>query len=190
MSTVPGSRTTVPVRSRAWAGTSTTTSTVTTPSTHPRVAGKQPRRRPTAPSPPSSDSSPPPSDEDGDDDDDDRRRGLRRRLYLLNEDAQQRARGWRIRNITYTNTVTTVYEKGGGRRSVRRTSTRTSIPSPPPHRGRGREHGRARGRGRYKNSFINQVVLVACVADVEAIWLLNANEIRLDVANPPNDNGR
>ena len=58
------------------------------------------------------------------------------------------ARGRRIRNITHTNTVTTVYEEGGGRPSVRRTSTRTSSPSPPPvppRRGRGR--GRAHGRG-------------------------------------------
>ena len=86
---------------------------------------------------PSPDSSPPPSDEDGDDDDDDdddRRRGLRRRLDLLNEDAQQRARGRRIRNITHTNTVTTVYEEGGGRPSGCRTSNRTSSPSPPPPR--------------------------------------------------------
>ena len=51
--------------------------------------------------------------EDRDDNDDDRRRGLRRRLDLLNEDAQQRARGRRIRNITHTNTVTKVYEEGG-----------------------------------------------------------------------------
>ena len=74
------------------------------------------------PSPPSPDSSPPSDDEDGDDDDDERRRGLRRRLDLLNEDAQERARGRRIRNITHTNTVTTVYEEGG-RPSVRRTLT-------------------------------------------------------------------
>ena len=82
-----------------------------------------------------------PSDDDGDDDDEDRLRGLRRRLDLLNEDAQQRARGRSIRNITHTNTVNTVYEEGGGRPSVRRTSTRTSSPSPPstpPRRGRGR----------------------------------------------------
>ena len=75
-------------------------------------------------------------------------------MDLLNEDAQQRARGRRIRNITHTNTVTTVYEEGGGRPSVRRTSTRTSSPipppspPPPPRRGRGRGRGRARGRGR------------------------------------------
>ena len=73
------------------------------------VAAKQPRRRPRSPatSPPSS-PSPPPSDDEGDDDDEDRRRGLRRRLDLLNENAQQRARGRRICNITHTNTVTTV----------------------------------------------------------------------------------
>ena len=123
---------------------------MTTPTGRPTIAAKQPRRRPRVPSPPSPDSSPPPEDEDDDDDDDDRRRGLRRRLDLLNEDAQQRARGRRIRNITHTNTVTTVYEDGGGRPSVRRTSTRTSSPSPPrpPRRGRGRGRGRARGRGR------------------------------------------
>ena len=126
---------------------------MTTPSGRPRIAAKQPRLRPRVPSPPSPDSSPPPSDDDGDDDDEDRRRGLRRRLDLLNEDAQQRARGRRIRNITHTNTVTTVYEEGGGRPSVRRTSTRTSSPvpppsPPPPRRGRGRGRGRARGRGR------------------------------------------
>ncbi|CAH3173008.1 unnamed protein product, partial [Porites lobata] len=111
------------------AGTRTTTSTTTTPTGRPTVAAKQPRRRPRVPSPPSPGSSPPSDDEDGDDDDDDRRRGLRRRLDLLNEDAQERARGRRIRNITHTNTVTTVYEEGG-RPSVRRTSTRTSSPSP------------------------------------------------------------
>ena len=135
-------------RRSAGAGTRTPTSTVTTPSGRPRIAAKQPQRRPRVPSPPSPDSSPPSEDYD-DDDDEDRRRGFRRRLDLLNEDAQQRARGRRIRNITHTNTVTTVYEDGGGRPSVRRTSTRTSSPSPPtPRRGRGRGRGRARGRGR------------------------------------------
>ena len=137
-------------RRSAGAGTRTTTSTVTTPSGRSTIAAKQPRRRPRVPSPPSPDSSPPPSEDDDKDDDGDRRRGLRRRLDLLNEDAQQRARGRRIRNITHTNTVTTDYEDGGGRPSVRRTSTRTSSPSPPrpPRRGRGRGRGRARGRGR------------------------------------------
>ena len=137
-------------RRSAGAGTRTTTSTVTTPTSRPTIAAKQLRRRPRVPSPPSPDSSPPSDDEDEDDDDDDRRRGLRRRLDLLNEDAQQRARGRRIRNITHTNTVTTVYEDGGGRPSVRRTSTRTSDPSPPPpRRGRGRGRGRGRARGRH-----------------------------------------
>ena len=133
-------------RRRAGVGTRTTTSTVTTPGGRPRIAAKQPRRCPRVPSPPSPDSSPPPSD-----DDEDRRRGLRRRLDLLNEDAQQLARSRCIRNITHSNTVTTVYEEGGGRPSVRRNSSRTSSPSPPPsppppRRGCGR--GRARGRGR------------------------------------------
>ena len=139
--------TTARARRRAGAGTSTTTSTMTTPSTRPRIAAKQPRQRPAAPSPPS----PPPSDDDGDNDDDDRRKGLRRRLDLLNEDVQQRARGRRIRNITHTNTVTTVYEEGGGRPSLRRISSRTSSPSPsstPTRRGRSRGCGRAPGRAR------------------------------------------
>ena len=139
-------------RRRAGTGTTTTTTlTVTTPSARPRIAAEQPRRRPQELSPPFPDSSPPPSDDDGDDDDEDRRRGLRRRSDLLNEDAQQRARGRRIRNITHTNTVTTVYEEGGGRPSVGRTSTRTSSrspPSSPPRRGRGRGRTRGRARGR------------------------------------------
>ena len=135
-------------RRSAGAGTRTTTSTVMTPSGRSTIAAKQPRRRPRVPSPPSPDSSPPPSEDDDKDDDEDRRRGLRQRLDLLNEDAQQRARGRRIHNITHTNTVTTVYEDGGGRPFVRRTSTRTSSPSPPRPPRRGRGHGRARGRGR------------------------------------------
>ena len=147
-------------RRSAGAGTRTTTSTVTTPSGRPRIAAKRPRRRPRVPSPPAPDSSPPPSDDDGDDDDEDRRQGLRRRLDLLNEDAQQRARGRRIRNITDTNTVTTVYEKGGGRPSVRRTSTRTSSSSLPPS-----------------------------LPSTPRTWPLNANAQRRDVANPPDDNG-
>ena len=70
-------------RRSAGVGTKTTTSTVTTPSGGPRIAAKQPGRRPRVPSPPSPDSSPPPSEDDDDDDDEDRRRGLRRRLDLL-----------------------------------------------------------------------------------------------------------
>ena len=76
---------------RAGAGTTTTTSVVTTPSGRPRIAAKQPRQRPWVASPHSPDSSPPQSDDEGDDDDEDRRRGLRRRLDLLNEDALQHA---------------------------------------------------------------------------------------------------
>ncbi|CAH3046211.1 unnamed protein product, partial [Porites evermanni] len=123
----PPTITTAPTTTATQTRTRTTTSTVTTPTGRPTVAAKQPRRRPRVPSPPSPGSSPPSEDEDEDDDDDDRGRGLRRRLDLLNEDAQERARGRRIRNITHTNTVTTVYEEGG-RPSVRRTSTRTSGP--------------------------------------------------------------
>ena len=78
--TVPAGRTTMHARWRAGAGMSTTTLTVITPSTHPRVAGKQLGWRPPAPSPPSPNSFPPSSDEDGDDDDDDRQRGLRWQL--------------------------------------------------------------------------------------------------------------
>ena len=150
-STMTRPTTTTPARGRAGAGKLTTASTVTTPSTRSRIAAKQPQRRPAAPSAPF----PPPSDDDGDDDNDDRRRGLRRRLDLLNEDAQQRARGRRIRNIAHTNTLTTVYEEGGGRPSVRRTSTRTSSPSPPstpPRRGRGRGCGCGRARGLRRRS--------------------------------------
>ena len=49
----------------------------------------------------------------------------------------------------------------------------------------------AREKKRYKNSFLPPKVLVPCVADVEALWLLdvNANTPRPDVAHPPNDNG-
>ena len=173
-------------RHSAGAGTRTTTSTVTTPTGRPTIAAKQPRRRPRVPSPPSPDSSPPSDDEDEDDDDDDRRRGLRRRLDLLNEDAQQRARGRRIRNITHTNKVTTVYEDGGGRPSVRRTSTRTSSPSPPrPPRTRpwpSTRTGSTPVNKGYKNSVFPPTVLVPCVAVVDTRWLLgaNANAPRLD----------
>ena len=82
-STMTRPTTATPARGRAGAGTLTTTSTVTTPSTRSRIAAKQQQRRPAASSAPF----PPPSDDDGDDDNDDRRRGLRRRLDLLNEDA-------------------------------------------------------------------------------------------------------
>ena len=117
-------------------------------------------------------------------------------MDLLNEDAQQRARGRRIRNITHTNTVTTVYEEGGGRPSV--------LPPERPVRVRHHPHHHhaedvavaervdgvdAREKKRYKNSFLHQTVLVPCVANVEALWPLNANSPRPDVANSPNDNG-
>ena len=47
----------------------------------------------------------------------------------------------------------------------------------------------AREQKRYKNSFLHPTVLVPCVADVEELWPLNAKAPRLEVANPPNDNG-
>ena len=54
--------------------------------------------------------------------------GMRRQLDLLAEDARQQARNRRIRNITHTNTVTTVYEDNGEPPTVRRTSSRVSNP--------------------------------------------------------------
>ena len=44
---------------------------------------------------------------------------------------------------------------------------------------------------RYKNSVLPPTVLVPCVANVEALWPLdaNANAPRPDVAHPPNDHG-
>ena len=62
-------------------------------------------------------------------DDDETNQGqsrMQRQLDLLQEDQRQANEGRRIRNITHTNTVTTVYEEGrnGGTPTVRRTSTR------------------------------------------------------------------
>ena len=54
--------------------------------------------------------------------------GIRRQLDLLAVDARQQARNRRIRNITHTNTVTTVYEDNGEPPTVRRTSSRVSNP--------------------------------------------------------------
>ena len=149
------------------------------------------------PSLPSPDSSPPPSE---DDDDEDRRRGLRRRLDLLNEDAQQRARGRRIRNITHTNTVTTVYEEGEGDLlcAARPPERPAQVRHPHHHHHLAEDVAVAERvdgvdareqKKRYKNSFLPPTVLVPCLADVEALWLLNENAPRPDVANPPNDNG-
>ena len=55
------------------------------------------------------------------------RRGMHDRLDQLTQQVHQDAQGRRIRNITHTNTITTVYEEpGGGQRPIeRRTSTRT-----------------------------------------------------------------
>jgi len=51
---------------------------------------------------------------------------MQRQLALLQEDARQQNAGRRIRNITRTDTITTVYEEDpNGTPSVRRTSTRT-----------------------------------------------------------------
>ena len=56
-----------------------------------------------------------------------RQQGMHNRLDQLTQQVHQDAQGRRIRNITHTNTITTVYEEpGGGQRpTVRRTSTRT-----------------------------------------------------------------
>ena len=53
---------------------------------------------------------------------------MRRQMDLLAEDARQQARHRRIRNITHTNTVTTVYEDNGEAPTVRRTSSRITNP--------------------------------------------------------------
>ena len=187
-------------RCSAGAGTRTTTSTMTTPSGRPRIAAKQPRRRPRVPSAPSPDSSPPPSEDDGDDDDEDRQQGLRRRLELLNEDAQQGARGRRIRNITHTDApMSPPFTKMG------EVDRRYAAPPPEPPVQVHRHHAEdvavavaehadgvdAREQKRYKNSVLHPTVPIPCVAVVETLWPLgaNANAPRLHVANPPNDNG-
>ena len=56
-----------------------------------------------------------------------RQQGMHDRLDQLTQQVHSDARGRRIRNITHTNTITTVYEEpqGGQRPTVRRTSTRT-----------------------------------------------------------------
>ena len=56
-----------------------------------------------------------------------RQQGMHDRLDQLTQQVHRDARGRRIRNITHTNTITTVYEEpqGGQRPTVRRTSTRT-----------------------------------------------------------------
>ena len=60
-----------------------------------------------------------------DDETNQRQSRMERQLDLLQEDARQANEGRRIRNITHTNTVTTVYEEGReGTPTVRRTSTR------------------------------------------------------------------
>ena len=53
--------------------------------------------------------------------------GMHDRLDQLTQQVHRDAQGRRIRNITHTNTITTVYEEpqGGQRPTVRRTSTRT-----------------------------------------------------------------
>ena len=60
-----------------------------------------------------------------DDETNQRQSRMQRQLDLLQEDQRQANEGRRIRNITHTNTVTTVYEEGrDGTPTVRRTSTR------------------------------------------------------------------
>lgn len=60
-----------------------------------------------------------------DDETNQRQSRMQRQLDLLQEDQRQANEGRRIRNITHTNTVTTVYEEGrNGTPTVRRTSTR------------------------------------------------------------------
>lgn len=60
-----------------------------------------------------------------DDETNQRRSRMQRQLDLLQEDSRQANEGRRIRNITHTNTITTVYEEGReGTPTVRRTSTR------------------------------------------------------------------
>ena len=60
-----------------------------------------------------------------DDETNQRQSRMERQLDLLHEDVRQANEGRRIRNITHTNTVTTVYEEGReGTPTVRRTSTR------------------------------------------------------------------
>lgn len=60
-----------------------------------------------------------------DDETNQRQSRMERQLDLLQEDQRQANEGRRIRNITHTNTVTTVYEEGrDGTPTVRRTSTR------------------------------------------------------------------
>ena len=56
-----------------------------------------------------------------------RQQGMHDRLDQLTQQVHRDAQGRRIRNITHTNTITTVYEEpsGGQRPTVRRTSTRT-----------------------------------------------------------------
>lgn len=61
-----------------------------------------------------------------DDETNQRNNQMQRRLDLLQEDQRQENEGRRIRNITHTNTVTTVYEQDpNGTPTVRRTSTQT-----------------------------------------------------------------
>ena len=61
-----------------------------------------------------------------DDETNQRNNRMQRRLDLLQEDQRQENEGRRIRNITHTNTVTTVYEQDpNGTPTVRRTSTQT-----------------------------------------------------------------
>ena len=107
----------VPSRRRG-PGTGTTTSTTTrptatsTPSTRARASTSTVTRQTTV----TSTGGPSP-----------RQQGMHDRLDQLTQQVHRDAQGRRIRNITHTNTVTTVYEEpqGGQNPTVRRTSTRT-----------------------------------------------------------------
>lgn len=75
-----------------------------------------------------------------DDETNQRQSRMQRQLDLLQEDTRQANEGRRIRNITHTNTITTVYEEGReGTPTVRRTSTRNGP-------GRRSRHSRTRRR--------------------------------------------
>ena len=94
----PGTRGTTATTTRPTVTATTTARPSTSTMTRPAAAGPSPRQQ-----------------------------GMHDRLDQLTQQVHQDAQGRRIRNITHTNTVTTVYEEpqGGQNPTVRRTSTRT-----------------------------------------------------------------